>query len=722
MRGSCRFGWMLLALAAPLWSVAAESACPQAPVREVRNVYFGTEVVDPYRWMEQPDSAELAAYLKAQNACTRAALARLDGPRGQLLQRIRQLQRGTAAVRFVSRAGDRYFFLQTPGDSERARLMERSVAGGDARVLLDPERFATPGSHASIDFYSVSKDGRYVAAVISHGGGEDWSFRFIDSRTDTLLPERVDHLGDPFPGWSTDGRSLYYARLQTLPPGAPAAAKLDNMRVYRHRLGSDPATDAAVFGAGVEKDIPLPTQSFPSVRMSSDGRYEIAAVAVGTENTQSYWLRDLKASTPRWRQVAGRADRLTALLVHRGRAYAISQKTSDGRVIAFDAAQGDAAHGDVIAGGGGLVVSAENGELAAAADALYVAGQRNGVGVVLRVPYDRAEARELALPAEGELIEFDADEAQPGVVFALQSPTLSPRVYRYDPRTQAATDTGLYVADPADFSAIVTHTVEVESTDGARVPVSITMRRDLALDGSHPLLLTVYGSYGAIVPAWFSAPNLAWYERGGILAFVHARGGGEKGEAWHQAAIKTRKQHTVDDVIAAARWLIAAKYTSPAHLAVAGKSAGGLPTGAAIVQHPELFRAALIRVGISDMLRLEQGSLGAANTREFGSVEHEGEFRALLAISPYANVRKGVAYPAVLLETGINDPRVPSWQLAKMTARLQAATSSGRPVLLRVDYDAGHGLGSDKDQVAELMADEYAFLGWQLGMPGFVPH
>jgi prolyl oligopeptidase len=199
-----------------------------------------------------------------------------------------------------------------------------------------------------------------------------------------------------------------------------------------------------------------------------------------------------------------------------------------------------------------------------------------------------------------------------------------------------------------------------------------------------------------------------------VYAFVHARGGGENGVAWHEAARKTTKQRTIDDVIAAARWLVANGYTSPKHLAVVGKSAGGIPAGGALTQAPELFGAALLRVAVTDLLRIELSGGGPANTAEYGSVTREDEFRVLHAISPYANVRDGVRYPAVMLETGANDPRVPPWQLAKMAARLQAASASHRPVLLRVDYDAGHGLGSDRRQQAELLADEYAFLTWQL--------
>jgi prolyl oligopeptidase len=703
-------------------SMAAGSDYPAASVDQVTDTYFGTEVIDPYRWMEQKDSPALKQFLDAQNGYARTTLDRLADPHARMLNRIKQLQRGTTAVRFVNRVGNQYFFFETPVGEMRPRLAMRAAAGGETRVLLEAARLNEAGRHASIDFFSPSRDGSLIAVAISQGGAEDWTFRFIEVATGKLLPDQVSNIVEPIPAWTADGKAIYYSRLQSLAPDAPESTRLENIRIYRHVLGTGQTADEPVFDPGVVADIAVPAQFFPSMAVSPDGRFEIASVSRGTEWVRTFWLRDLKSPSPSWRKIADFADRIPQLIVHGGRVFAINQKTSNGQVLVFDAQHGVAADGKVIIDDPDFLVATSGGFLAPASDALYVGGMRNGTSVIRRAMYaDLARTRDLKLPVAGSLIEFTVDNALPGFSFALQAPTLSSRLYRYDPDKNTFADTRLYTTDPADFSRIVTRKVEVESTDGARVPLTITMRKDLKLDGSNPTLMTVYGAYGANVPMWFSAPNLAWYERGGILVHVHARGGGEKGEGWHQAALRTRKQHTIDDVIAAARWLIDTKHTSAKHLAVAGKSAGGIPAGGAIVQRPELFSAALIRVGVVDLLRVEQFSTGPANTLEYGTVSKPDEFRVLHAISPYANVRDGIAYPAVMLETGINDPRVPSWQLAKMTARLQAATSSERPILLRVDYNAGHGIGSDKDQLASLMADEFTFLGWQLGMAGFSP-
>jgi prolyl oligopeptidase len=702
-------------------AIGAAAATPgakpvAAKIQPVTDTHFGDEVTDNYRWMET-GGADFDRYLSAQNAFTRAQLDRLKA-HAVFAQRVASLSKANASVRMVARVADHYWFMRTPAGGIDAELATRRLDGGEIRVLVKPAVFAQNRAHASIDFYVPSNDGSLLMLVVSHGGGEDWTLRFADAKTGKVLVDEVTDIADPTIGWSGDNRAIYYPRLQAHDAGASDIARLQNICVYRHVLGTTQSADTVVFDPRADADVSASATIFPSLDESRSGRFRVAGVGVGTEPFKSYWVMDTRAPKPRWRKIADANDRLVLLAEHEGSYYALNQKTAAGQLIVFDAAMGTAKNARVLAGEPDFVVSTEGGSLTLAKDALYVAGLRNGRCEVRRIGYATdAAPRTLRLPANGTLIEFTSDDRATGVVLALQSPAVSPTIYAYDPDADRFADTGLLKRDPADFSAIETREAKVPSSDGAQVPVTITLRKDLALDGTHPTLMTVYGAYGSIVPKWFSAANLAWYERGGILVHVQARGGGELGEDWHRAATTTHKQRTTDDVVAAARWLIANGYTRADKLAVAGKSAGGIPAAGAIVQHPELFGAGLIRVGVTDMLRFETGALGAANTVEFGSIAREDEYRALRALSPYANVRDGVAYPAVLLETGVNDPRVPPWQLAKMAARLQAATSSSKPVLLRVDYDAGHGLGSNRDQVAAVLADEFAFLSWQLGLP-----
>jgi prolyl oligopeptidase len=262
--------------------------------------------------------------------------------------------------------------------------------------------------------------------------------------------------------------------------------------------------------------------------------------------------------------------------------------------------------------------------------------------------------------------------------------------------------------------------VQAPSADGTFVPLSLVFRRGLALDGSHPAYLEGYGAYGITIEPYFSTTRIAWLERSGVFAVCHVRGGGWYGEAWHRAGMIATKEHTIQDFIACGRYLVDHKYTSPSHLAGEGTSAGGITIGGAITQAPELFAAALDVVGESDALRGEFTANGPSNIPEFGSVTTPTGFKALYTMDAYQHVRPGVAYPAVMLITGINDPRVAPWELAKFAARLQSSTSSGRPILLRVDYDAGHGfLDASRPQAEQLLTDEYSFLLWQLGDPEF---
>jgi prolyl oligopeptidase len=322
-------------------------------------------------------------------------------------------------------------------------------------------------------------------------------------------------------------------------------------------------------------------------------------------------------------------------------------------------------------------------------------------------------------PYDGAIDAMTVDPRVPGATFGLTSWTRSLLYYRLDADGQV-NDTRLKPPSPVDASAYTSSEVQAPSADGTMIPLSLVYRKDLALDGSHPTYLDGYGAYGITIEPGFSTTRIAWLERGGVYAVCHVRGGGWYGEDWHRAGMLATKQHSIEDFIACGRWLVAHRYTSPAHLAGEGTSAGGITIGGAITQAPDLFAAALDVVGVTNALREEFSPNGPPNIPEFGSVKTETGFRGLYTMDAYTHVRDGVAYPAVLVVTGINDPRVPPWDPAKFAARLQAASSSGRPILLRVDYNAGHGmLAGSRAQNEQLLADEYAFLLWQCGDPGF---
>ena len=694
-----------------------------AKTGDVVTDYFGTKVSDPYRWMEAgPSDPQVVEFLKAQNAYTRSVLDSLGG-RSALLSRIEQLDNAVPMVRSWQRGGTDIFYLQTDPGATTASLFVRD-ASGKSRKLLDPVSLEQGGQHAAIDYFVPSWDGHYVLAGVSLGGSENSTIHVFETASGRMLPDAITRTQYAGPSWTTDSRSFYYARLQKLPPGAPPTAVYENERVYLHTLGSDAEKDVQVFGPGVSSSPDIPKAGFVGVGVTPGSNYLLAYYSAGTTDPAALYIAASDAHET-WRKVVSSADMLSVAIdssatVYQSTLYMIVDKDAPNhKLISMDLDHPDAAHTRVI-------VPTDNARVLfgvyAAKDGLYLASKRGVRFELQRSPYqEKLEWKTVPLPFNGTISNVDANVLLPGLVFRLESWTNSDQVLAYDPATNQVSNTGLMQKNPADFSGIEAREVEATSADGTKVPLSILCKKGLALDGSHPTLLDGYGAYGISIDPYFNARILAFLEKGGVYAIAHVRGGGEYGESWHNAGRKETKQHTVDDMVASAQYLIQQRYTSAKHLAIIGTSAGGLAVGGAIVQHPELFVAAIDNVGMTDLLRFQNTQGGPANVPEFGDVNDPLGFKYMYPVSPYQHVVDGTAYPAVLGITGANDPRVPSWMIAKMIARLQAATDGGRPVLLRVDFDEGHGLGSSRPQRERLWADVWSFILWQSGDPEFQP-
>lgn len=487
-------------------------------------------------------------------------------------------------------------------------------------------------------------------------------------------------------------------------------------------LGNDPDREPAVFGYGVSASVPVTEDDFSLIAYSPGApRHYLGLVIHGVKREIDIYTANAKDEiTPstQWKKVVTEADSVVGFDTHGDNIYLLSHKdASRFKVLRTSLDKPDVATAAVVVPPSERVIVG----VTAASDALYVQDLDGGLGRLRLVSYTTGTVLPVKLPFEGAIQTLFTNPTERGAWLELTSWTKSPLWYSFNPETSALTDTGLMPPSPVDFSQIESVEVKAPSADGTMVPLSIIYRRGSRLDGSHPTWLEGYGAYGITLDPTFRPTLKALFDRGGVFAVAHVRGGGEYGEDWHVGGQKLTKQHTIDDMIAGARYLIEHKYTSPAHLAGEGTSAGGITIGGAITQRPDLFGAALIRVGDSDSLRSELMASGPANIPEFGTVKDENGFKALYAMDAYQHVKPGTKYPAVLLTTGANDPRVAPWQAAKMTARLQASTTSGKPVLLRVDYDAGHGMGSTKSQRDVELADELAFLFWQLGVQGFQP-
>ncbi len=710
-----------LAVVARQSGVAAAPAFPTPPplppARPFTESLFGTQISDPYRYFENVKDPTVARFFQQENAYTREVLSRLDGPRQRLFERIRALDNAGSSVSNVARVGSYYFYEKlNPGDNT-PKLYVRNVEGGAERVLIDPQAMAGGGKHYTINYFLPSLDGSRVAYGISEGGSEAAVIHVVETATGQVLPDAIDrayYFGAT--SWLPDGRSFYYVRFPKLRPGEPETDKETRAVAYLHVLGRDPDRDVPVLGYNVNPKVPFETTDFPVVLYSPVSPYTLGVVGHGVKNELTIYAArsSVHDANVAWTPVATTDDDVTGYDVKGSTIYLVSHKDAPTfKVIATSLDAPNVAAAQTVIAPSRAIVE----QTGVAADGLYVFSRDGGFGRIARITLADNGApgsvSTLKLPFAGSVNAIATDPRAAGVAFGLTGWTHSLLYYAADPNGTVS-DTHLKDIAKVDMSSYTSSEVQARSDDGTMVPLSIVYRRGLPLDGSHPTYLQGYGAYGIEINPSFSATRVAWLERGGVFAVCHPRGGGWFGEGWHQAGMIATKPHTWQDFIACGRWLIAHRYTSSEHLAGEGTSAGGITIGRAITTQPHLFAAALDVVGVSNALRSEFTPNGPPNIPEFGSVTTEAGFKALYAMDTYQHVVAGTPYPAVMLITGFNDPRVSSWELAKLTVRLQQATTSGRPILLRVDYDAGHGfLAASRTQSEQLLTDEYSFLLWQ---------
>jgi prolyl oligopeptidase len=699
-----------------------------APVKPVTDDYYGTKVVDPYRYMENLKDPEVQAWMKAQNDHTRAALASIPG-RAQLLARIQELDQAVPRVGAQRLPGDLYLVSKRLPTEDVAKLYLRLGLTGEDKLVVDPEKVTLAAANEGkgknrILYFAASRDNRYVAVGIAPGGAErDTEMHFFKTASGHEIGDVVPRAWDSNPNWLPDNRSLVYSKLQKLPPGAPATEIEQKVRSYLHVLGTDAEQDPAVFGYGAVPSISVAPTNFAGVEAQPNWDYALGIIATGTAPNNAFYIEavaDLGKTNSAWRKVADFSDDVSDIEVHGDDLYLLTYKNAlRYKVLRLDARKPDLPTAETVVPQSQAVVTT----ISPAQDALYVTLLDGGLNRVLRLPYGpHPQVEEVALPVMGTA-DLATDPRLPGGLVYLTSWAKAYKIYAYDPETKQVTDTKLQPTGPYDDPAnIDSLEVKVPSGDGTLVPLSITHPKTMKLDGSNPTLLEGYGAYGIPSSPFYQSTRLAWYERGGVYAVCHVRGGGEYGEEWHLAGKGSTKPNTWRDFVACAQYLIDNKYTSPPRLAGEGGSAGGILIGRAITERPDLFGAAIDVVGCSDTLRAETTANGVPNIDEFGSTKTEEGYKALYAMSAFHHIQDRTAYPAVLLETGMNDPRVDPWHMAKMAARLQAATASGKPVLLRVEYAGGHaGIGGTKKQAQERLADEWSFLLWQFGVPDFQP-
>jgi len=677
-----------------------------ARVEVVRDTYFGETLSDPYRWMENAQDADWLPFLKAQNDHARAILDALP-TRAGLLERIAELSGETVATSRVQRAGGSIFVTQRPLGADNFKLFVRR--DGHARVLIDPTQSSGANSHVSLDWWRASPDGRYVVYGLSKDGSEDSTLHVLRVADGVDLPETIPDTQNANPSWLEDGSGFFYNQL-TGAVGTPQRF-LDSQARF-HRLGTDPQADPILMKRGLIHGIDYDNIQSPVIVTVPGSRHAVLQLADVRPEFRGYVapVADVLEGRAAWVPFATFEDEVTDLDLDGDDLYlVVNQGTPRGRVVKTSATAPDIAKAVVVIAQSAVVLES----LARARDGLYVEIMDGGISRLRKLNVD-GRITEIALPFDGTIGGLFAEPSADGLLLSLTGWLQPAAIFAVDIEGRLS-DTGITPRPNVDVSRYETRRGFATAKDGVKIPYSLIYRKGLKRDGTHPTWISAYGSYGlAAYTPTFAGRTLALVDAGAIVGYANVRGGGEYGREWHAAGQLTHKPNTWRDLIAVCEELIALKYTSTSHLAIGGRSAGGITVGRAMTERPELFAAVVDGVGWSNPLRYVAEQNGYGEEPEWGAISDPDGYRALKSIDSYQAVKDGTPYPAVLLTTGVTDPRVAPFHVAKMTARLQAATSSGKPILLRVDYDAGHGVGSTRAQQDREAADTYAFLLWQL--------
>lgn len=688
-------------------------APPTTPKKPVVDEYHGIKVKDDYRWLENWDDPDVRAWSDAQNKYTRAYLDGL-AMREPIKKWLRETANGASVSYFSIRLrGDSFFAMKTQPPKNQPFLISLKSLDDPAseHIILDPNQLDSKGTTA-IDFYAPSLHGRYVAVSLSEGGSEEGTVHVYDvangKETGDLIPRVNKGTGGGSVAWIGDETGFFYTRY----PADGERPKEDAdyyQQIYFHKLGTPVGSDS--YSAG--KDFPRIAEIF--MRTSEDAHYALAQVANGDGGEFAYYVMDLK-SVPQgpWIQVAQFSDQITQGAIGKDQAlYLVSTKNAPrGKVLRLSLAKPLLETAETVVPQSDAAISA----IVPSATLLYVI---DSIGGPSRIRFfDQKGHANGEIPTLPTSAVYAASSTHGDELLYDNESYLTPGAwYRYDGATGKTTRTALFQTSPVDFSDVETVREWAVSKDGTKIPMNIMRRKGIKLDATAPALLTGYGGYNISLAPAFDPTVRIWLDHGGVWAVANLRGGGEYGEEWHRGGNLTRKQNVFDDFFACAKHLVDAGYTKPVNLAIMGGSNGGLLMGAAFVQHPEMYHAVVSFVGIYDMLRSEAITSNAVfNIPEFGTVKDAEQFKALYAYSPYQHVADGTAYPAVLFLTGANDPRVNPANSRKMTARLQAATNSKKPVFLRTSSTTGHGIDSSLDEQVETGADVWAFLFDQLGL------
>jgi prolyl oligopeptidase len=665
--------------------------------------YFGTKVSDPYRWLEDDNSAETKAWVEAQNKVTFDYLKTIP-EREQLKKRLTELwdyEKYSAPFK----EGGKYFYFKNDGLQNQSVLYVTDSPEKPGRVLLDPNKLSEDGTVA-LSGFSVSHDGKILAYGVSVAGSDwqEWRFREVETGRD--LPDVLKDIKFSGASWSKDNAGVFYSRYPAVDEKAKLTALNYDQKIYYHRLGTPQSEDFVVYERPDDREMGV------GGGVTEDGNFLIIYVTKGTSPKNMIYFKNLSMEKSPILPLIDKFEADYSFIGNDGSTFYFrtDKDAPRGRVVKVDALAGNKQWIEVVP---------EAEETLQGVDFVndqFVLTYLKDAYTNVKI-YDRngKYIRDVQLPGIGSASGFNGKRTDTEVFYTFTSFTTPPTIYRYDLKTGKSeifrkSDVKF---NPEEFTV---KQVKYKSKDGTLVPMFIVHKKGLKLDGTNPTLLYGYGGFNISLTPGFSVARLPWLEMGGVFAMANLRGGGEYGERWHEAGTKLKKQNVFDDFIAAAEYLISEKYTQPAKLAIQGGSNGGLLVGAVLNQRPDLFGAALPAVGVMDMLRFHKFSAGRYWTSDYGSPDIEEEFRALYAYSPLHNIKPGTKYPAVLITTADHDDRVVPAHSFKYAATIQEAQAGDAPVLIRIETKAGHGAGKPTAKIIEEQADIFGFLIKNLGM------
>jgi prolyl oligopeptidase len=711
---------LVLLLASQMMAFAQTQ--PVAPVKIVTDEYFGQKIDDPYRYLEDLKDPDVDQWFKGQGDYTRGVLDKIQG-RDQLLAKFKEFdKRQSHSIYSLNiTENDMYFYLKETPQDETGKLFYRNGFDGEEKLLFDPEKFRTEEKvHYTISSISPNKDGSKIGVSVSANGAENATIMVMDVKKESFYEDQLYPCWTSFMNWLPDGNSFFYGRNNSDDVHENEATH--DTKTYYHKVGENQGSDKEMLSRRMYPELEILAEEYPVMVYDKDTDLLYAIISTVENNMKIFYASsdELKNEKVAWKELIARSDKVEDFYTDSNNFYFRSTKgAANYKILKTPLDNPNINNAEV------FVAEKEDEVLrdfVITSDSYYYTTMKNGVeGKVYAADVDGGEFNEVKLPyAAGRVSITNKDINHDDFWISIAGWTNDNHRYKYSKDDASFKDETLsFKPDYPEFDDLVVEEIMVPSHDGVMVPVSIVYKKDMVKNGDNSLMLYGYGSYGNEIRPFFWPVFLSWVDEGGILVVSHVRGGGELGDKWHKAGFKSTKPNTWKDFIATAEYLHENKYSSPEKTAIFGGSAGGILVGRAMTDRPDLFAVAIPSVGCMNPVRMENSPNGPVNAPEFGTVAIEEEFKGLYEMDTYLHIKDGVKYPATMATAGMNDPRVIAWQPGKFAARLQAANASDNPILFRVDYESGHGIGDSKTKTFEEFADIFGFAFWQTGHPSY---